>query len=168
MRGNLEENLDGPKKCTQCHVVRTEQDYHRHKGFPTGRRATCKVCVQAETKRYYEANREKHNKVCRKWQVNNKEKVKGYTIAYRERRIEVAKRWVANNPLKKKAQRLVNDRLKAGKISKGSNCQLCGCDDKALDAHHGDYGKPLEVVWVCKKCHSWIHSKKRVHASIAA
>ena len=29
----------------------------------------------------------------------------------------------------------------------------------SLDAHHPDYSKPLEVVWICAKCHRQFHSK---------
>jgi len=37
-------------------------------------------------------------------------------------------------------------------------CELCGIDCKP-DGHHWDYSKEnwLNVVWVCKKCHSGIH-----------
>jgi len=30
-------------------------------------------------------------------------------------------------------------------------CEACG-DEKA-QKHHPDYGKPLEVTWLCRPCH---------------
>jgi hypothetical protein len=35
-------------------------------------------------------------------------------------------------------------------------CFICG--DVNSEAHHVDYDKPMEVVWVCKKHHRSIHS----------
>lgn len=34
----------------------------------------------------------------------------------------------------------------------------CVCGEKAV-AHHPDYSKPLEVIWLCHKHHKEIHSK---------
>ena len=34
-------------------------------------------------------------------------------------------------------------------------CEKCGI--KAAHRHHKDYKKPLEVIYVCAKCHSAIH-----------
>lgn len=30
-------------------------------------------------------------------------------------------------------------------------CQACGSSDSQM--HHHDYGRPLEVVWLCAPCH---------------
>jgi hypothetical protein len=37
------------------------------------------------------------------------------------------------------------------------HCQICGKSGE-LEGHHADYSKPLEIIWVCKNCHSHIHS----------
>ena len=46
--------------------------------------------------------------------------------------------------------------LLAGKIIKPNKCEKCE-QIKIVEGHHFDYEKPLEVVWVCRKCHSLIH-----------
>src|SRR5580704_4071150 len=35
------------------------------------------------------------------------------------------------------------------------NCQRCGAEKS--EAHHPDYLKPLDVVWLCAPCHRFIH-----------
>lgn len=55
--------------------------------------------------------------------------------------------------LKKKARTYANIYLKRGKIKKEA-CKICG--DKA-QMHHPDYGKPLEIMWLCRKHHLELH-----------
>lgn len=38
-------------------------------------------------------------------------------------------------------------------------CEDCG--NKAVDRHHEDYSKPLEIKFLCKKCHKKIHRRKQ-------
>lgn len=46
--------------------------------------------------------------------------------------------------------------FKRGKISKNP-CEKCGNNNSQM--HHPDYGKPLCVNWLCRKCHLAIHKK---------
>jgi hypothetical protein len=34
-------------------------------------------------------------------------------------------------------------------------CILCGRTD--VDGHHEDYSKPLDVIWLCRRHHVWMH-----------
>jgi hypothetical protein len=46
--------------------------------------------------------------------------------------------------------------VKKGKIPK----QPCAiCKSPFTEAHHENYNKPFEVVWLCKKHHAKIHTK---------
>jgi hypothetical protein len=36
-------------------------------------------------------------------------------------------------------------------------CSICGFKSERLHRHHVDYCKPLEVIFLCAKCHSDIH-----------
>jgi len=65
---------------------------------------------------------------------------------------------------KYRARQAVRRAVKAGKLDKPARCQLCGTSPErreSLHAHHHDYSKPLEVEWLCKKCHSKEHVKLR-------
>ena len=41
-------------------------------------------------------------------------------------------------------------------ILKREPCLFCGRAD--VHAHHRDYSKPLQVIWLCPKCHSRLHA----------
>jgi len=51
---------------------------------------------------------------------------------------------------KDKARSTLNVALNRGIISK-KPCFYC--NNENVEAHHEDYNKPLEVIWVCKKHH---------------
>jgi hypothetical protein len=55
--------------------------------------------------------------------------------------------------LKMAARQAVYLSLRAGKVEKG----VCHCGETKVDAHHPDYSKPLEVVWLCRKHHWDLH-----------
>ena len=56
--------------------------------------------------------------------------------------------------LKIAARQTVKRYLKLGRISK-EPCIKCG--EEKVDAHHEDYMKPLEVIWLCRKHHAEHH-----------
>ena len=57
---------------------------------------------------------------------------------------------------------------RAGRFPKPDKCEYCGKRTTALCAHHNDYNNPLQVIWVCRKCHGEIHRQERgsrIHVS---
>ena len=59
--------------------------------------------------------------------------------------------------LKKEAYRQMKRALASGEIMKPDACEVCGDSDRVLHGHHEDYTKPLQLIWVCRVCHSQIH-----------
>jgi hypothetical protein len=62
---------------------------------------------------------------------------------------------------KQRAYSAIHNRLARGELVRPSHCNRCGkADVKASDgrstihAHHNDYSKPLDVEWLCAKCHA--------------
>jgi uncharacterized paraquat-inducible protein A len=60
---------------------------------------------------------------------------------------------------KQKARMDVRVAIRNGSITKDP-CVIC--KEKKVQAHHQDYSKPLEIVWLCAKCHTKAH-KKDIH-----
>jgi hypothetical protein len=52
------------------------------------------------------------------------------------------------------AYKLIQRLLKKGRIKK-SNCIFCGDQDTV--AHHKDYNKPLDIIWMCRADHVKYH-----------
>jgi hypothetical protein len=47
--------------------------------------------------------------------------------------------------------------LRKGHIARAP-CQVCG--DPETEAHHDDYSKPLEVIWLCKTHHGLVRREE--------
>lgn len=55
---------------------------------------------------------------------------------------------------KQNARKKLARALKSGKVKK-LPCR--DCNELNVEAHHPDYSKPMEVIWLCKKHHGEIH-----------
>jgi len=64
---------------------------------------------------------------------------------------EVIRRYKERNPHKIEARKRVYIGIRNGSITR-QPCVICGL--KKVDAHHKDYSKPLDIMWLCRK-HHW-------------
>lgn len=61
--------------------------------------------------------------------------------------------------VKRLARLQVFDAVQSGELVRPDVCEVCDCPHEAMQAHHTDYGRPLDVMWVCPTCHARIHAK---------
>lgn len=109
-------------------------------------------------------SKEERNEWYRRYREQNREKIREYNREYNKRyrkehgyANEAA--WAKKNPEKTKAHKIIENARRAGKI-KYKECVICKSKDTV--AHHPDYSKPLEVVFVCRLHHREIHYKNTV------
>jgi len=66
-----------------------------------------------------------------------------------------------------KAQNLLEQAIEKGIVVRKHRCERCGktgvFEDgrTAIQAHHPDYNKPLEVMWLCQQCHHEWHKNNK-------
>ena len=58
-----------------------------------------------------------------------------------------------------RARNLLRKAVFRGKIKKPTACEMCGASGGIIHGHHEDYGKPLDVQWLCTVCHGRVHSR---------
>ena len=130
----------------------------------------CKECKRLYAKQYrekhldrilvYDRNRpnakertEKLREYRDKMRVENPEK---YEKVFRTAK----KRYVTNHREKRSAENKLNNALRTGMIIRPNKCILCQTECKP-QAHHYDYSKPLDVMWLCIPCHAKVHKEER-------
>lgn len=67
---------------------------------------------------------------------------------------ESRRKWQARNRLKRDAHKAVEYALNRGDLDR-KPCERCG--DPKSQAHHDDYSKPLDIMWLCAKDHRARH-----------
>lgn len=65
-----------------------------------------------------------------------------------------------------RAQNLLEKAVERGIVEPSATCETCGVTPepmsdgrRAIQAHHDDYNKPLEVRWLCQPCHHAWHQE---------
>jgi len=73
---------------------------------------------------------------------------------------------IANRHLRHLSGRVVAKALKDGTLTRPSLCSACGKDPGVglrgrtkIHAHHTDYARPMDVVWLCGSCHRHEHAR---------
>ena len=157
------------KTCTKCGEEKPLALFYRHKKSKDGLTQSCKSCVNVrvaeyratpkgrEVKRSSERRRSQteHGKASARARVAKYSKTdagfltrKRYFVSKRP-----TERYRKENPEKYEAHKKVQIALLMGWLTR----QPCiKCDEKA-DAHHEDYSKPLEIVWLCRAHHKERH-----------
>lgn len=69
------------------------------------------------------------------------------------------------DPVKRRARVAVGNALRDGRLERGE-CARRGDDcEGRIEAHHEDYERPLEVVWVCSVHHGELDKERRASYS---
>jgi hypothetical protein len=91
--------------------------------------------------------------------LNNLEKVRAYdkmrsSMPHRKLLAkQIHERWKSNYPNRRAAQVALGNAVRSGAIKK-QPCFVCG---QKAQAHHPDYDRPLDVVWLCAVHHAKVH-----------
>lgn len=141
------------KTCRKCTEAKPVESFYEHPKMRDGRLNVCMECVRQRVSAHYQETRSERAAYERKRQQNPERRAKNRIYAKNRR---------AQHPEKHQARTAVNNAIRDGKI-KRLPCQRCGATQR-VQAHHHDYSKPLDVEWLCFKCHRQEHGQTVVAA----
>lgn len=124
--------------CRNGHERTPENTFSNSRGTKS-----CRLCRNKSQRDYIRKHPEKRKDYTLKWIANNKEKNR-----------EIKAKWKAANGTRAKAWAAVEKATKNGDLLK-EPCSIC--HDPNSQAHHEDYSKPLDVIWLCPKHHGERH-----------
>jgi hypothetical protein len=141
------------KHCNECHEEKSPADFYANY-------AKCKTCIcarvaarrlrlEASDPQWVEAEAARHREKSRRYRGAGRTKPEAKAIAKMR-----TKKFRADHPLAAYAHGAVEYALRAGRLTK-QPCERCGSED--VHAHHEDYSKPLDVIWLCITHHAERH-----------
>lgn len=129
------------KTCKKCGEQKEMGAFYAHPFGADGKMSSCIECQKASVKARRRLDGEK---------IRERDRARGsrqspeYRIAWRKK-----------NEAAYRAQTAVGNAVRDGKLFK-EPCLFCG--DENVHAHHDDYSRPLDVRWLCPKCHRRLHA----------
>lgn len=107
--------------------------------------------------RYLFKSNEEYNEWHRNYRAKNINKIRKYKRKYNKAwrkkfGYSAEQRAKKKFPEKEKARHVLYRAISKGKIIRATKCSKCNCK-KRIEAHHEDYTKPLEIIWLCKLHH---------------
>lgn len=120
----------------------------------------CKDCVKAAVRAHREillndpSWRVKERERCRLKQDRfRREMTPEQAEKAKEQHERANKKWRESNREKRRAHEVANNAVRDGSLSPKTQCEKCG-EFGELEKHHPDHLKPLDVQWLCLRCHA--------------
>lgn len=135
------------KECFKCKTIKSLEDFYKHPKMADGHVNKCKECNKNDVTANRNKNLEKVRDYDRK-RAKIPERIKA--------NVEVNRAWRAQDSRRAAAHSSVSRAIRNGALVR-QPCIRCG-EEKSI-AHHEDYDKPLEVMWLCQPCHKQRHKE---------
>lgn len=149
------------KICRECGIEKLEEDYYKNNN-------KCKECVKARVRAHRAANLEQiqaYDRI-RGQSPERKQKNKDYQDdmkkndpeRWKKMRNEACNKYRSGNRHKANAEQKLERAVVSGTVNK-KPCKICGSNKS--EAHHPNYQKPLDVIWLCDLHHKNEHKRLR-------
>lgn len=138
------------KTCFKCNVEKPLTEFYAHPRMADGRLNKCKECAKKDVSKNYRDNVEHYREYERE----------RFSRPVRKRKVlEYQEKMRSKYPEKYSAKNAVNNAVRDGRLIKPITCEKCG-ETGRIEGHHEDYSKPLDVKWLCFKCHRAEHGQE--------
>ena len=133
------------KKCFKCSSEKPLSEFYTHSRMADGHLGKCKECTKTDSAKKHEKNKESPEMVIRKRRQSRE-------TARKRRALGLIKKYHSGTtaPHKAKAVQAVNNAIRDKRLTKKP---CCICQNLNSNAHHEDYSKPLDVIWLCVRHH---------------
>ena len=132
------------KVCFKCKERKPLNEFYAQKQMKDGFLNKCKECTKRDVRKNRQESENARAYDRRRYKENPKRREETHRRA-REYRVLYPDRYKAHSKL--------GNAVRDGRIQKPKTCTRCGGKERRIEAHHPDYSKPLDVMWLCSVCH---------------
>ncbi len=138
------------KQCFKCARQLPLSEFYKHPKMADGHLGKCKDCAKTDVRENHRARFEYYQEYEAVRAKTPKRKLLNKRITDEDR---------ANWPERYKARYTLTNAIRDGRIEKPCTCSRCREEFplRRIHAHHTDYSKPLDVLWLCVRCHKLEH-----------
>lgn len=129
------------KPCFRCGTEKPLDSFYRHKRMADGHLNKCIECAKSDVMQ---------NRASRRKQYSDYEARRQQDPERRASKQGHCRRHQEVHPDRHRARCAVRNAVTRGALLRGP-CQRCGASK--VQAHHKDYSRPLDVEWLCFRCH---------------
>lgn len=148
-------NPGDTRLCCRCSEQRTLDLFTAHPNY-------CRPCWREYQREYYRTkDRERSIARAAKWNALNPDARRAARRRhYAKHREKIIRKTVASGRESgaTRAHNLVFRAVRRGELTRPEKCPKCGVAGKIQAHHHLGYDRPLDVEWLCKRCHSLEHA----------
>lgn len=171
--------MEKKKRCPRCKRTKPFSNYHRNPARRDGIQVYCKPCMAFHARAYRQRHPERARARVREYDRTHQAQraasrrarlstpyAKGrqrkymheYYLKHKEEVLHKQKvHWNAD-PRKGNARHILHRAVKAGKITRPAFCVRCFKMGPVQGHHAWGYGRPLDVIWLCRMCHGREHA----------
>lgn len=182
------------RTCRKCNIEKDDSQFGKLKCSKDGINPRCRQCCCDSVKRsnkspeaiankkiyvanWQKENREKRLQQSREWYERNLDRAREMSLEStrkylstengRKKAKERANKWDKSNPEKRRVHDRTMYAVETGKLIRPEKCS--SCDKECVPhAHHEDYSKPYDVIWLCSYCHFKLHHQHKHHRERAS
>jgi hypothetical protein len=146
------------KTCFKCGTLKPLNEFYVHKKMADGHLNKCIVCTKKDEKdRFYKKLEDPkwREKELERHRIKAARFRKEGRLASKEASVKSKRKWGKANKHKRFAQSCVAKAINSGILYR-KPCEICSSTHR-IHAHHDDYSKPLDVIWLCPKHHGERH-----------
>lgn len=133
------------KLCARCKEEKPRSTFHKMTRALDGLQPWCKTCGRDGNRKYFR---------------ENPEKVAEYNRRTKEKFPDLRRQRDANRKKQLMAYRAVQTAVRNGTLVRSERCSACK-KKREVEAHHENYDKRLDVIWLCHECHGKVHWKEK-------
>ena len=155
------------KVCRECNIDKPLTEFYKHERMADGHLNKCIPCVKSRVNKHREVHLEKireydkkrANKPHRVQARKDYQKTEAGKLAAKKTRATYRKKY----PMAYVAHVITGNAIRDGKLFPETSCSVCNSTEK-IEGHHDDYTKPMDVRWLCEKCHKeWHRHNKPIY-----